>query len=284
MKILYKRGSVLSEVTVVIPLYNKELFIEKAINSVLNQTYADWKLLIINDCSTDSSVQKVKPYLSDPRISLLSLPHNIGLNQVLNYALTLVTTPYFVQLDADDWLDSKTIEIMLTTAKRNPNVAFFYGNHIEYQIKNGQIKEKIIRKEKQYTNKYAFLSELCYAQVPRFYKTSAVKDTGGWLISHIGDALAEDNQMALRLIGKYKYLWIDEILYHRTFYEENKKSFDRSIPIRRNYVYLLFNQVLKEWGNEFIAVWGKYGKFLELEQLKKNPSIKEADEDWNTPL
>ena len=49
--------------TVIIPLYNKESYVENTINSILNQTFTNYEVLFVNDCSTDDSVAKVKPFL-----------------------------------------------------------------------------------------------------------------------------------------------------------------------------------------------------------------------------
>ena len=50
--------------SIVIPLYNKEKYVENALKSILNQTFTDYEVLIINDCCTDKSVEKVMPFLS----------------------------------------------------------------------------------------------------------------------------------------------------------------------------------------------------------------------------
>ena len=92
------------KVTVVIPLYNKEQYIEDAIKSVINQTYTDWQLLVVDDYSTDRSLERVKPYLSNSNIDCIALNRNYGQNHVYNYVLSLVDTEYLLQLDADDWL------------------------------------------------------------------------------------------------------------------------------------------------------------------------------------
>ncbi|GJM76088.1 hypothetical protein HMSSN036_83040 [Paenibacillus macerans] len=114
----------MGKVTVVITLYNKERYIDQAIGSVLRQTYSDWELLIIDDASTDGSVAKARQF-RDPRIRIVPLAENLGQCHVLNYALTMITSPYFMQLDADDWLDKETLRIMVEAAEANPHAALF---------------------------------------------------------------------------------------------------------------------------------------------------------------
>ena len=66
----------MKKVTIVIPVYNREKYIEKAITSVLNQTLKDWEMMIINDCSTDSTADIIERFTSDKRIQHVRLPEN----------------------------------------------------------------------------------------------------------------------------------------------------------------------------------------------------------------
>ena len=60
-------------VSIIMPAYNAEKYIEEAIQSVLKQTYTNWELIIVNDCSTDKTEQIIKEYQEDQRIKLYSL-------------------------------------------------------------------------------------------------------------------------------------------------------------------------------------------------------------------
>ena len=67
------------KVSVITPMYNCEKFISETIESVLNQTYTNWEMIIIDDCSTDKSKQIVKQYIErDKRIRLIALNENSG--------------------------------------------------------------------------------------------------------------------------------------------------------------------------------------------------------------
>lgn len=245
----------MGKVTVVITLYNKERYIDQAIGSVLRQTYSDWELLIIDDASTDGSVAKARQF-RDPRIRIVPLAENLGQCHVLNYALTMITSPYFMQLDADDWLDKDTLRIMVKAAEANPHAALFYGNHLTYWLDN---QERVVRKEpiilEQYQDRYDLMLKMSNAMVPRFYRTEAVRDVGGWMAQVYGDRIADDVQIALRLAGKYRLVWINEFLYHRRRDTDNWKKFEQSRPLRRQYRYELYNQILREWGGEYKADW-----------------------------
>lgn len=262
----------MSKVTVVITLYNKDPYINQAIKSVLDQTYNDWKLLIIDDKSTDGSLRLVQPFLKDPRITCIDLKKNIGQTNVLNYALTLINTDYLVQLDADDWLDKNALKLLINAAEAHPEAALIYGNHMSYLVDED---DSIIKKEpiilEQYSDRYDLLYRMNYAMVPRFYRTDKLLEVGGWMAQIKGDMIAEDVQITLRLTGKYDWVWIDEILYHRRRDQSNLEKFENTRPLRLKYRYDLYNQILLEWGNDYLPRWNLINENYYLERLVPNP-------------
>ncbi|MHB8261608.1 MAG: glycosyltransferase family 2 protein [Bacteroidia bacterium] len=88
-------------VSVIMPVYNAEPYLKEAIESILNQTFTDFELLIIDDASTDKSVEIVKSY-HDNRIVLLHKPVNSGITDSLNMAIPLAKGKYIARMDADD--------------------------------------------------------------------------------------------------------------------------------------------------------------------------------------
>lgn len=88
-------------VTVFIPVYNGQDFIGEAISSILNQTYRDFSLLIINDGSTDDTESAIREY-RDPRLRLVSHSGNLGIPRTRNHGLELAQGDYLALMDADD--------------------------------------------------------------------------------------------------------------------------------------------------------------------------------------
>ena len=118
-----------AQVTVVMPFYNPDSYIIDAIESVLNQTFIDWELLLVDDGTTESYYPKIKKYLNDSRIRLIRMPMNKGQSKALNKGLEYVETPYFIQLDSDDWYDPNTLQVLVNEAKKQPeDVAVISGN------------------------------------------------------------------------------------------------------------------------------------------------------------
>lgn len=105
----------MAKVTVLMPTYNVALYVEEAIRSVLGQTYRDFELLVIDDCSTDNTLEVVRA-IDNPCIHIVQNEKNVGLAENLNRGLSLVTTDYVARMDGDDiaepiWLE-REVEIL----------------------------------------------------------------------------------------------------------------------------------------------------------------------------
>ncbi|MFH0702468.1 MAG: glycosyltransferase [bacterium] len=113
------------EISVIIPVYNGENYIKETIISVLNQTYTDYELIIVDDGSTDST-KKIIQSFSDPRI-IYYYQKNSGPNTTRNTGINLAKGEFIAFLDADDiWLPHK-LAIQLREIKENPEIGLVYG-------------------------------------------------------------------------------------------------------------------------------------------------------------
>lgn len=88
-------------VSVIMPVYNGEDYLDEALSSVLNQTFHDFEFIIIDDGSTDDSIEIIKKYASDERVKFISR-ENFGLVYTLNEAISLSCGKYIARMDADD--------------------------------------------------------------------------------------------------------------------------------------------------------------------------------------
>ncbi|WP_019241432.1 MULTISPECIES: glycosyltransferase [Bacillus] len=105
------------KVSIIIPVYNNEKFLDKCLNSVINQTLNDIEIIIINDGSTDNSLNKLKWYESKySNIKLLNQP-NSGQAVAINRALDLACGEYVAFVDADDYIENNMIETLYKEAK-----------------------------------------------------------------------------------------------------------------------------------------------------------------------
>ncbi len=106
-------------ISVIIPCYNEAKFIRGAIESVVNQTYQNWELFIVDDGSTDNSKEIVQRYLTDRRIKLIEHKCNKGISKAKNTGIEVARGEYIAFLDADDiWMPSK-LELQLNRFQTN---------------------------------------------------------------------------------------------------------------------------------------------------------------------
>ena len=105
------------KVSIVMTAYNMEQYIDKAIESCLNQTYKDIELIIVEDCSTDNTLDIIKSYKEkDDRIVLMKHDVNKGAGWGRHNGINMAVGDYFITVDADDWLSPTFIESLVTRA------------------------------------------------------------------------------------------------------------------------------------------------------------------------
>lgn len=95
-------------VSIIMPTYNCGEFIEKTINSIINQTYTNWELIIVDDCSNDNTKEVLKKYEADKRINYIKLTKNSGAAVARTKAIKRANGNYIAFLDSDDlWYPDK---------------------------------------------------------------------------------------------------------------------------------------------------------------------------------
>lgn len=177
-------------VSIITPTYNSEKFITETIQSVQNQTYQNWEMLIVDDCSSDKTVDIIQQFMEDDhRIHLLRLNKNSGASKARNEAIKLVKGDYMTFLDADDiWfsdfiqnsidkIDKTGIPFVFSSYRRsNENLEFVYSDFIVPQ----KVTYTDILKTNSISCLTAFLDvkELGVKQMPDIRKR---QDMGLWL-------------------------------------------------------------------------------------------------------
>lgn len=128
-------------VSIIMPSYNTAKFISETIESVLAQTYTDWELIIVDDCSTDNTGEVVESFLPDNRIKYIKNEKNSGAAVSRNRALCEAKGKWIAFLDSDDvWLPEK-LEKQIAFMEKN-DYHFSYTNYIEideFSIPNGRV-------------------------------------------------------------------------------------------------------------------------------------------------
>lgn len=117
-------------VSIITPSYNSSRFVRECIDSVLAQTYQNWEMIIVDDCSTDGSADLIRDIISEePRIRLVALDKNVGAAEARNIAIAMAKGRFIAFLDSDDiWIPEK-LEHQIGFMETN-GYAFTFGAYI----------------------------------------------------------------------------------------------------------------------------------------------------------
>lgn len=123
-------------VTIIMPVYNGEAHLSSAVGSILAQTFTDLTLLIIDDGSTDRTAEIIESF-SDPRITVIRNPHNLGLARSLNIAISQVKSPYIARMDCDDISCPKRLEIQIQYMEVHPDIGLCGSYYSAFEAEGG---------------------------------------------------------------------------------------------------------------------------------------------------
>lgn len=126
------------KVTVLMPVYNVGAYVEKAIRSILRQTYKDFVLLIMDDCSSDDTAARILRF-RDPRIRYEQNEHNLGLADNLNRGLSLIDTEYVARFDGDDIAEPDWLEANLNVLDTHPEIGICSSGFEWFGTRKGTI-------------------------------------------------------------------------------------------------------------------------------------------------
>lgn len=114
------------------PAYNSADFIEESLKSVFNQTYQNYKVLVVNDGSSDNTLEILKKY----PVEIISYEKNQGISYALNLGIENIDTDYFVRMDSDDIMHPKRLEIQVKFMEDNPDIFMMGTTCLHYDGNN----------------------------------------------------------------------------------------------------------------------------------------------------
>lgn len=227
-------------ITIAIPFYNAEKYLGEAINSVLNQTYSEYVLLLIDDGSTDSSLEIANNFAKkDSRIEVFSDGENRNLGYRLNQIPTLCNTKYLVRMDADDIMHPDKIRRQFEVLERNPEIDVL-GTNAYVIDENSKVFGQRLKK-----------SETEIVKVSSFIHPTIMAKTE-WFLNNPYDVDAvrmEDTELWYRCKNKYIFCILTETLF---FYREfGSDYYKKCFATYRSRDYILSKYKDKFWINYF---------------------------------
>jgi len=218
-------------VSVIIPCYNGEKFIGEAIESVLNQTYKNWELIIVDDGSTDGSKAVIKPFLKDPRIKLVEHEQNRGIPAARNTGIKVSSGKYIALLDVDDRWDPNKLELQIGLfLEKGKDVGLVFSN-IKVINSKGEVIKKKRKGIKLHTSKMKNLEHLFFnnfiPSVTAVFQRNCIEKVGLFdeKILWGGD----DHDFWLRIASKFNFAYLNKVLAIRREHSANFSQTERMI-------------------------------------------------------
>lgn len=222
------------KVSVIIPCYNGEKFIGEAIESVLNQTYQDFEIIIVDDGSTDNSKDTVEPYLADSRIKLIQHGKNKGIPAARNTGIKASRGEFIAFLDQDDlWLSEKLEKQIATFESRPKDLGWVFSDMLVVDNNDGPTKERwgsrkvptnISQLSPREVMKALFLYN--FISIITVLVRRECIDTIGLLDESIRGG-SDDYEFCLRLAVKYKVEYLNMPLAVHRIHEANYSNVER---------------------------------------------------------
>lgn len=214
------------KVSIYIPTYNYAHYIEQAVDSVLKQTMTEWELIIIDDGSTDNTIEVLAKYRSNPKIRIIE-QENKGLNKSNNIAIRLSQGEYIMRLDSDDWLDENALLVLSNVLDSKPEVDLVYPDYYEVDPQ-GEVLSMVRRKK---VGEEVTLLDLPAHGACTMFRKNCIKQIGGYF----EEFTRQDGYgIWLRFIQKHNpYNVNNPLFYYRQHPVSITKRKDKLLETRR---------------------------------------------------
>lgn len=223
-------------VTILMPAYNEEEVVEKALESAKNLNYPNYNVKFIDDCSTDNTLEKAKKYSSE-KIEVIEHQENRGKAAALNTGLEHTENDYVVVQDADSEIESNLLEKALSKMEKDKGLGAVIGSIMPLQADTFIRKIQVV--EYRLTNFYRMLmTEMDTLNVTpgafSIYRTADIKNVGGFDEGNI----TEDLEMAFRLRKygkKFEMIYFDSS--NTEFPATLKALYNQRVRWARGFIY-----------------------------------------------
>ncbi len=218
-------------VSIITPNYNGAKYINKCINSVLNQSYTDWELIICDDNSTDNSLDIINSYNDKRILAPIQLQKNQGAAVARNLAIEKASGNFIAFLDNDDYWTNDKLMKQINFMKKN-NYSFSYTNYVQFNSKKRKginCKNKVTKKD-LLKNNYILTSTVIYnaEQLGKIYMANIRK--------------RQDWSLFINIIEKSKYAY--NLPEELSFYRRHEDSISSNKLQLFKFNFDFYNSVL----------------------------------------
>ncbi len=212
-------------VSVIIPTYNADQFIGQAIQSVLDQTYRSYEIIVVDDGSTDKTKDFLRGFAGQIHCRF---QENRGPSAARNTGITIAQGEYICFLDADDLWTPHKLECQLEYMDRHPDIAFVFSDHQDFNargvlpgsfLENKMIFEDSLIKEGPIQNAFLMLLQENFISTPTVMVKKACFEETGLFDEDLWSV--EDRDLWLRMAAKFTLVCLPGILCKRRVHQSN---------------------------------------------------------------
>ena len=232
-----------SKISVVMSVYNGDKYLKESIQSILNQTFKEFELIIINDGSIDKSEDIIKEF-SDNRIIYLKNKKNKGLIYSLNYGLSKAKGKYIARMDADDICYLNRFEVQYRYLEENLDVYLVGGQAKNFSLDKKEKMTKMPLEYERIKEKILFSNPFIH---PTVMFRREIYDNGFFYNSDLKGA--EDFGLWQEIIYKYKCINLPNILIkYRVLLTSETRIYDKKIEEKINVHKKIYRRALENIG------------------------------------
>ena len=220
-------------ISVLVPIYNVENYIERCVRSLFEQTYKNIEYIFVNDCTPDESVEILQRVLSEypdrqKQVTIVNHESNKGLAAARNSALSVATGDYIIHIDSDDYIEKETLALMLEKAELEHVDMVICDFKLEYPDKSVYLKNNFVADKRGYLE-LLLCRKSIVSVVARLVKREIIVDNQVFFIDGLNQG--EDYVTSPRLTYYCKSIAkVDLALYH--YIQYNSSSYIHQIDLK----------------------------------------------------
>lgn len=255
------------KISIIIPVYNVEKYIDQCLDSIINQTYKNLEIIIVNDGTKDNSMKIVEKYLSDKRIKIIN-KKNEGLSSARNIGMEKATGEYIYFLDSDDWIENNTIKKLVENSIDADIVGanFLYYDEI---TKKGKSEKDILKNIPITKGEYLLNKNVETMVWNKLYKLSFLKEKK---LNFIKGIIHEDEEFTFKCyMNSPKVKYIEDYTYNYRVNRENSIMYDSKTKEKNDYSIRSLEVIIKSLNN---LSKEQFGEFIKLRFYLKERALK----------
>lgn len=263
-------------ISVIVPVYNVEDYIDRCIESITNQTYKNLEIILVDDGSSDKSLDLCKKWARKDNRIIVIHSENKGVSSARNIGLTKATGDYIGFIDSDDYIDSRMYELLLSSIKKyNSDIAFCGFKYIyTKETKNSLDFPKEVFDKCYFLKHYKFNNNMNYSASNKLYKKEIIKN----IFFDTNIKVTEDGLFVMNCVDRANLIsYVNKNMYcydctnqNSTLHSNNIEKFITSLDAKKEMISILKRNNIDAYIQEECDYIGNLYKYFIKSKDSKN--------------